>query len=265
MPAWPNLLFSRHNPALARTLKPELPQWPGASLFCSTRQGGVSAAPYDSLNLGDHVGDEPLSVAENRRLLAEDWGASPVFMRQVHGTESVCIDKITANDVPEADACWTQQPGQACTIMVADCLPVLFYLPSARVVAAAHAGWRGLAAGVLENTLAALAAFGDLSELKVWLGPCIGPTAFEVGEEVRQAFCSADVNQSKAFHGLPRSGKYMADLAWLAKYRLQQRGIVAIEGNDSSSAWCTYTQKQTYFSHRRDGVSGRFAAGIALV
>ena len=249
---------------LARTLKPELPDWPGARLFCSTRQGGVSAAPYDSLNLGDHVGDDALSVAENRRLLAEVWGASPVFMRQVHGTELVCIDNLTANDVPEADACWSAESGQACTIMVADCLPVLFYLPSARRVAAAHAGWRGLAAGVLENTLKPLAQSGPLGEVKVWLGPCIGPTAFEVGEDVRSAFCSADARCHQAFKPLEQTGKYLADLAWLARFRLLECGVVNIQGNDSSLNWCTFTQKQTYFSHRRNGVSGRFAAGIAL-
>ena len=249
---------------LARTLKPELPDWPGSRLFCSSRQGGVSVAPYDGLNLGDHVGDDPLSVAENRRLLAEVWGVTPVFMRQVHGTELVCIDHLAAREVPLADACWSAEAGQACTIMVADCLPVLFYLPNARVVAAAHAGWRGLASGVLENTLKQLAHFGNLGEVKVWLGPCIGPTAFEVGEEVKIAFCSADARCEKAFKSLEKPGKYLADLAWLARHRLLEHGVADIQGNDSSLIWCTFTQKQTYFSHRRDGVSGRFAAGIAL-
>ena len=264
MPAWPNLRFNKPSPVLARTLKPELPDWPGSRLFCSSRQGGVSVAPYDGLNLGDHVGDDPLSVAENRRLLAEVWGVTPVFMRQVHATEVVCIDRLQSHDAPQADACWSSVTGKACTIMVADCLPVLFYLPNARVVAAAHAGWRGLASGVLENTLKQLAHFGNLGEVKVWLGPCIGPTAFEVGEDVKIAFCSADARCEKAFKSLEKPGKYLADLAWLARHRLLEHGVADIQGNDSSLIWCTFTQKQTYFSHRRDGVSGRFAAGIAL-
>ena len=211
------------------------------------------------------MGDNPLSVAENRRLLAEHWGVTPVFMSQVHGTELVCIDNLIPTDVPQADACWSSEAAKACTIMVADCLPVLFYLPSPRRVAAAHAGWRGLAAGVLENTLDTLTGSGPLAGVKVWLGPCIGPTAFEVGEDVRSAFCAADIRCNEAFKPSEQSGKYLADLAWLAKHRLLEHGVVDIQGNNSSSNWCTFSQKQTYFSHRRDGVSGRFAAGIALV
>lgn len=211
------------------------------------------------------MGDDLLSVAENRRLLAEHWGVTPVFMSQVHGTELVCIDNLIPTDVPQADACWSTEAAKACTIMVADCLPVLFYLPSARRVAAAHAGWRGLAAGVLENTLVTLAGSGPLTGVKVWLGPCIGPTAFEVGEDVRSTFCAADSHCNEAFKPSEQSGKYLADLAWLVKHRLLEHGVVDIQGNDSSSNWCTFSQKQTYFSHRRDGVSGRFAAAIALV
>lgn len=211
------------------------------------------------------MGDDPLSVAQNRCLLAELWGVTPVFMCQVHGTELVCIDTLAASEVPLADACWSAESGKACTIMVADCLPVLFYLPSAGRVAAAHAGWRGLAAGVLETTLSTLAGSGPLTGVKVWLGPCMGPTAFEVGEDVRSAFCSEDVRSEKAFKSLDKPGKYLADLAWLARHRLLEQGVIDIHGNDSSSNWCTFTQKQTYFSHRRDGVSGRFAAAIALV
>ena len=210
------------------------------------------------------MGDDPLSVAENRRLLAEVWGVTPVFIRQVHGTELVCIDHLAASEVPLADACWSSETGKACTIMVADCLPVLFYLPFARRVAAAHAGWRGLAAGVLENTLDTLTGSGPLTGVKVWLGPCIGPTVFEVGEDVRSVFCEADTRCNKAFKSLAQSGKYLADLAWLARHRLLEHGVADIQGNDSSLSWCTFTQKETYFSHRRDGVSGRFAASIAL-
>ena len=231
-------------------------------MFCSTRLGGVSKAPCDSLNLGLHVGDDPVSVAHNRQRLAAAWGAKPVFLNQVHGTKIVELHADTP-DGTQADACWTQENGLACTIMVADCLPVLFYQPQARVVAAAHAGWRGLASGVLENTLQSLSVFGKAAAWQVWLGPCIGPQAFEVGEEVRAAF-DPQAPKDGAFKPLPMAGKYLADLPALARQRLHQTGVIHVEGNDSSPNWCTFTQADLYFSHRRDGRSGRFAAGIAL-
>lgn len=234
-------------------------------MFCSSRSGGVSLAPYDSLNLGDHVGDDPAHVAINRQRLALLWGARPVFMQQVHGTDVVCIDAIAETQSLQADACWSTQSGLACTIMVADCLPLLFYLRNARVVAAAHAGWRGLAAGVLQNTLNKLAEHGDLQDLRVWLGPCIGPQAFEVGPEVMQAFCASDPLAAGGFNKAAAAGKFKADLAWLARHVLRQYGLTDVQGNDSSVPWCTFSQQSAFFSHRRDGVSGRFAAGIALV
>lgn len=250
----------------APTLNPEslprLPNWPGVRAFCSTRAGGVSKPPFDSLNLGLHVGDAAEDVVENRQRLAQAWGAKPVFLNQVHGTALVRLDDHSP-DMQEADACWTQQPGVACTIMVADCLPVLFYQAQARVVAAAHAGWRGLAAGVLENTLHALSDFGAPGSWRVWLGPCIGPQVFEVGEDVRAAFVR-QAPADGAFKPLAQPGKYLADLPALARQRLHQTGVVHLEGNDSSPDWCTFSQAQLYFSHRRDGRSGRFAAGIAL-
>lgn len=246
------------------TLNPDLPEWPGARLFCTTRSGGVSLPPYHSLNLGDHVGDDAQRVAINRQRLAQTWEVHPVFMQQVHGTAVVCIDSLPLNSVPVADACWSTQPGVACTIMVADCLPVLFYKPHARLVAAAHAGWRGLAAGVLENTLQTTGMLADGGAVKVWLGPCIGPQAFEVGEEVLEAFVAVDPHAQQAFQSSARSGKYLCDLAALARQRLQRMGIEQVQGNDSSTLWCTYSNPQLYFSHRRDGRSGRFAAGIAL-
>lgn len=250
----------------APTLNPEslprLPHWPGARAFCSTRAGGVSRPPFDSLNLGLHVGDAAEDVAENRQRLADAWGAKLVFLNQVHGTTLIQLDDHTP-DHQLADACWTQQPGVACTIMVADCLPVLFYQAQARVVAAAHAGWRGLAAGVLEHTLQALSDFGAPGTWRVWLGPCIGPQSFEVGEDVRTAFAS-QAPADGIFKALPTPSKYLADLPALARQRLQQAGVVHLEGNDSSPEWCTFSQTQLYFSHRRDGRSGRFAAGITL-
>jgi hypothetical protein len=153
----------------------------------------------------------------------------------------------------------------ACTILVADCLPVLFYSPQTQQVAAAHAGWRGLAAGVLENTLNTLANKGAFEDLKVWLGPCIGPSAFEVGEEVRAAFMATDLQAETAFKPLLAQGQYLADLPALARQRLAKAGVAEVEGNDSSLSWCTFSQAEVFFSHRRDGISGRFAAGISLI
>ena len=249
----------------APTLSPEapvsLPQWSGTQLFCSTRQGGVSQAPYDSLNLGDHVGDQAEHVAHNRRFWAESCAVKPVFLQQVHGTDVLQITPQTP-DGAVADACWTSTPGLACTIMVADCLPVLFHSPTEKKVAAAHAGWRGLAAGVLEQTLR---VFSNTQHLRVWFGPCIGPSAFEVGAEVRAAFVSANPWAETAFQALPTSGKYLADLPALARQRLAKMGVTQAEGNDGSLSWCTFSQAGLFYSHRRDGVSGRFAAGISLI
>ena len=205
----------------APTLNPEglprLPDWPGARVFCSTRTGGVSKAPCDSLNLGSHVGDDPSDVAVNRQRLAEAWGAKPVFLNQVHGTALIQLDDHTP-DHQEADACWTQQPGVACTIMVADCLPVLLAEPEGQWVAAAHAGWRGLAGetglGVMEVAVNAMRERmgSSVEQLRVWLGPCIGPQAFEVGQEVRDAFCGVDAQAIQCYQPGPMKGKWWADL-----------------------------------------------------
>ena len=241
-----------------------LPDWPGVRLFCSTRQGGVSSQPYDSLNLGDHVGDHLQHVAQNRLLLARMWGVKPVFLTQVHGTQVVEITPQTP-DGTQADACWSRSPGLACTIMVADCLPVLFYSAAQGRVAAAHAGWRGLANGVLEQTLQ---VFGDVTEradLQVWLGPCIGPSAFEVGSEVLQAFVRADAQAQTAFSPHEAPGQFFADLPALARQRLSKAGVHQVCGNDSTQPWCTFSQIGLFYSHRRDGQSGRMAAGISLI
>lgn len=250
------------------TLNPEspvlLPDWPGVRLFCSSRQGGVSAAPFDSLNLGDHVGDDLDHVARNRQRWAAMCGAKPVFLKQVHGVQVLEITPQSADGV-EADACWTSSPQLACTIMVADCLPVLFHSPAQQLVAAAHAGWRGLANGVLENTVQAMTQLGGGHDLKVWLGPCIGPSAFEVGEEVRQVFLSAHPQSEQAFKPQAVAGKYLADLPALARWRLADAGVSEIVGNDGSLSWCTFNRADVFFSHRRDGISGRFAAGICLI
>lgn len=250
---------------LAQTLNLKLPNWPGARLFCSTRLGGVSVGAYTSLNLGVHVGDDPDLVSLNRQKLEMDWGAKPFFLHQVHGTAVVHLPLSSPDCDVQADACFTQEKNLACTIMVADCLPVLFYLPTAKVVAAAHAGWRGLAAGVLEATLDHLAQFADTKACQIWLGPCIGPRHFEVGEDVKNTFCCSDAVSANGFSKSFKHGKYLADLAWLARRRLGLRGVAHIEGNDSTISWCTFSQPELFYSFRRDGVSGRFAAAIALV
>ncbi|MBX3653259.1 MAG: laccase domain-containing protein [Ramlibacter sp.] len=261
-----------------------VPDWPAPATVravCTTRAGGDSRTPYDSFNLGDHVGDDPQRVAAHRETLQRELGARPVFLQQVHGTQVLELDPASAHGTP-ADACLTSQAGLACTIMVADCLPVLFTDAAGSVVAAAHAGWRGLAGqygrGVLEQVherFEALAlatrpqsaienganADGAVASPLAWLGPCIGPAAFEVGPEVKAAFEAHDPAASALFrpHG---AGKWLADLPGLARQRLAALGVTQVYGNDGSAQWCTVSNPSRFFSHRRDRVSGRFAACI---
>lgn len=268
---------------LQQWLQPDWPAIPGVQALFTTRQGGMSAPPWDTMNLGDHVGDAPQAVAANRQLLgrviqdAADRWVQPVFMQQVHG----CGVQVLEEGVPQAqafDACVTDQVGMVCTIMVADCLPVLMAHRSGRVVAAAHAGWRGLAGkeghGVLEalwlayaRQLGMTADAALAAQTQVWLGPCIGPQAFEVGEDVRAAFTGRDVGADPCFQaraGAP--GKWMADLSGLARRRLAQLGLTQLYGNDGTPAWCTFSDASRFFSHRRDagvlGRTGRMAACI---
>ena len=244
----------------------------GVHAVCTTRVGGVSQPPFDGFNLGDHVRDDPQSVAANRALLQAQLGrARPVFLSQVHGVDVASLNEAT-RDGTVADACITQVPQVACTIMVADCLPVLLCDTAGRWVAAAHAGWRGLAGeqgvGVLE-TLLDTSPLSDTppDRLLAWLGPCIGPQAFEVGPEVRAAFVDKDIAADVFFKPLS-PGKWLADLAGLARLRLHRLGVQAVFGNDSEPAWCTFSQNSRFFSHRRDsrvlGQSGRMAACIWL-
>jgi YfiH family protein len=235
------------------------------------RLGGVSERPYDLMNLGDHVGDQAQAVMHNRAKLTQLLDRRPVFLQQVHGTQNVLLHGSTP-DATVADACIATTPEVACTIMVADCLPVLLCDTSGQWVAAAHAGWRGLAGqsgvGVLENLLASLpVTHQGRSQIMAWLGPCIGPQAFEVGVEVRNAFCSTAPQDEALFLPLP-DGKYLADLAGLARARLNRSGIHQLYGNDSQAQWCTASQASKFFSHRRDspvlGQSGRMAACIWL-
>jgi YfiH family protein len=241
---------------------------PGVKAVCTTRAGGVSLPPFDGFNLGDHVNDDPLAVAANRKHLAKELAepsvVRPVFLQQVHGVNVVALHADTPNGTV-ADACWSDEIGVACTIMVADCLPVLLTHADGGVVAAAHAGWRGLAGGVIEQTVSAICHAKGLKaqHLSVWLGPCIGPTAFEVGDDVRQTFMQVDANMQRYFKAHPtHSSKWLADLAGMARARLATLGIQDIHGNDSTPAWCTVGESSRFFSYRRDGVTGRFAACI---
>lgn len=236
-----------------------VPDWPAPARVCawvSTRSGGASAAPYDSLNLAAHVGDEPAAVAENRRRLSQACGLDePQWLQQVHGTRVVRLPQ--AEPVPQADAAFSVEPGVACAVLVADCMPVLFCDEGATVVAAAHAGWRGLAGGVLEACVSTLPVAPQA--LMAWMGPAIGPADFEVGEDVRQAFVSVDPAARAAFR--PRAhGKYLADLYELARQRLARAGVSRIHGGGLS----TLAEPDRFFSFRRDGSTGRMAALIAL-
>ena len=250
------------------------PDWPAPArvqTWMTDRHGGVSSPPWDSMNVGDHVGDLPYHTQINRWRLQQAMGTRPVFLQQVHGTRAVVLHDAMA-DGAQADACVATHSGVACTIMVADCLPVLLCDTAGRWVAAAHAGWRGLAGdqglGVLETLLDTQALCDTpANEVLVWLGPCIGPQTFEVGPEVKAIFCDHDSAADGFFMPLAH-GKWLADLAGLARLRLQRRGIQRIHGNDSQAAWCTVSQASRFFSHRRDarlhGQSGRMAACIWL-
>ncbi|MDO8279927.1 MAG: peptidoglycan editing factor PgeF [Burkholderiaceae bacterium] len=245
-------------------LTPDWPAPPRVHAVCTTRKGGVSAAPWHSFNLGDHVGDDPAAVQANRTALAGALGARPVFLQQIHQTAVVTLHADTP-DGTQADGCVTSQRGVACTIMVADCLPVLLCDTRGRAVAAAHAGWRGLAGGILEATHARLldSVAAPAPQIMAWLGPCIGPGAFEVGPEVRAVFEAQDPQAHRLFlPGAP--GKWLADLPGLARRRLQAMGVTRIHGNDGSAPWCTVGNPSRFFSHRRDRISGRFAAGVWL-
>ena len=248
-------------------LLPDWPAPPGVRALFTTRAGGVSVPPFDSFNLGDHVNDQPLAVAGNReRLAAFTVPARPVFLRQVHGTKVVRLVPDTP-DGTEADGCVVVGPGVVATIMVADCLPVLLAHASGTAVAAAHAGWRGLANGVIEATVSALREAAGEGDVVAWLGPCIGPQAFEVGPEVCAAFVGPD--PGAAPHFWPKGDdKFLADLPALARRRLQAMGVSQVHGNDGSDGWCTVAQDSRFFSHRRDAVrlgsTGRMAACIWL-
>ena len=239
---------------MADYLVPDWPATPGVRALQTLRTGGCSPAPWASFNLGDHVGDDPAHVAANRAELRQALPAEPLWLSQVHGT--TVVDAALAPQGTSADASFSRQPGPVCAVMTADCLPVLFCDRAGSVVAAAHAGWRGLLDGVLENTIAALqVAPGDLL---AWLGPAIGPECFEVGGEVREAFVARDAAAAGCFR--PHGDKWLADIYALARQRLLQAGVTAISGGGV----CTVSDAERYFSYRRDGVTGRMATLIWL-
>lgn len=234
-----------------------VPDWPAPARVracVTTRSGGISQPPFDSLNLGDHVSDDPRAVAENRRRLQQALNCQPAWLSQVHGIRVVQADSAR---VQEADASWSAAPGVACAILTADCLPVLFCDRAGTRVAAAHAGWRGLAGGMLEATLDALDCAPD--EVLVWLGPAIGPQAFEVGPEVREAFLSGYPQAEAAFRPSANPGKSLADLYQLARIRLAARGVTAVYGG----GLCTWSDPR-FYSYRRAARTGRFASLIWL-
>lgn len=320
-------LFSRliHRPALMRSdqramtdkqnhpectetwpeswLIPDWPAVPGVHAVCTSREGGVSQEPWGSMNLGDHVSDDPAHVRRNRELFSaaiqsQTPGASTAFLQQVHGVDVLALDasNIAHSNGAAFDACVTDDAGVVCTIMVADCLPVLLAHDSGLIVGAAHAGWRGLAGmppsratadgplagGVLESLFESFcqkvqaqkalpAIKKEVSQIaahtQVWLGPCIGPEFFEVGAEVRDIFVSHDPAAAQCFVPISvLNTKYLANLPLLARQRLEALGMTAIFGNDGGKPWCTVSNASRFFSHRRDagrlGSSGRLAASI---
>jgi hypothetical protein len=239
----------------SRLLKPDWPCPPGVKACSSTRLGGVSLPPYDSLNLGLHVDDDPHAVVTNRQRLQAIAGlpAEPLWLEQVHGTK--VVDAKDWQLGCEADAIFSRQPGEVCAIMTADCLPVLFCDREGKQVAAAHAGWRGLLNGILQQTVEQFD--GPHSDVLAWLGPAIGPQQFEVGAEVYAAFCERYPEAKAAFKRVDET-HFLADIYLLARQQLSALGISAVYGGEH----CTVTEESLFFSYRRDGVTGRMASLI---
>jgi YfiH family protein len=245
-----------------------IPEWAGApdnvGGLSTTRRGGSSLGPYDDgaggggMNLGVHVGDDPDTVRRNRARLRSVLPSEPAWLSQVHGTR--VVDASQTGMVPEADASISTRPGTVCAIQTADCLPVLFCDADGKVVGAAHAGWRGLAGGVLENTVARMRAEGA-SEILAWLGPAIGPQSFEVGQDVHDAFAAKEGGMVSAFQPVAGNpGKYMADIYALARRTLERVGVTRISGG----GLCTVSEQSRFYSYRRDKLTGRMASLIWL-
>lgn len=247
-------------------MNPITPEWPAPDkvrAFSTVRSGGFSAAPYHGnvsgtggLNLGLHVGDDPVTVLKNRALLKKWLPSEPVWLNQVHGTD--IVDAGNVSGVPDADASFTMQKDVVCVVMTADCLPVLLCSADGAAVAAVHAGWRGLAGGVLEKVVDSLRKKNG-SGIMAWLGPAIGPAAFEVGEDVRKAFLYKSEEFSGAFREKKGGeGKYLADIYELARRTLKKTGVSGIYGGN----FCTVTDSGRFYSYRRDKITGRMATGI---
>ncbi len=245
---------------MSRTASGFEAEWPapeGVRSWVTTRSGGVSRPPYDSMNLATHVGDRVEDVLHNRQLL-QDWvrlPTEPVWLNQLHQTR--VVELPTEGSMPTADGSWSRQPGVVCAVLTADCLPILITNRSGTAVAALHAGWRGLAAGIIEQ---GLRCFSEPCEsLMVWLGPSIGQPSYEVGEEVREKFCQLAEESEEMFLPSP-GGRWLASMAGLARQQLSRLGVTSIYGGE----WDTFREDEQFFSYRRDGESGRFATLIWL-
>lgn len=246
-----------------------VPAWPAppqVRALITTRAGGISTGQYASLNLGLSTGDDPLAVRANRERLRAALPAAPFWLTQMHGARVVEADAdvkrpdvdVKLDERPEADAAIARKPGIVCAILVADCLPVLITDRAGTMVAAAHAGWRGLAAGVIENTVGALTGHGAAAaDLVAYLGPGIGPRAFEVGDDVYQAYVSRDAAAAAAFTRT-RHDKWLANLFLLARRALERAGVAQVHGGDV----CTFSDPERFFSYRRERVTGRMGAFI---
>ncbi len=238
-----------------------IPNWPAPAnvkALQTTRMGGYSLVPYNSLNFGSHVNDTPQHVAQNRQLLSRYLPSEPVWLNQVHGVN--IVDAAQTNCVPDADASFTTQKNVVCVTMTADCLPVLLCDSAGTVVSAVHAGWRGLCDGALEASIHAVCRAVNIesNQIMAWLGPAIGPNAFEVGSEVREQFIAKDKKSENAFK--PHGTKWLGDIYQIATQRLNNLGVTQIYGGDR----CTFTEKDQFFSFRRDGDTGRMATLIWL-
>lgn len=235
-----------------------VPEWPAPArvrAFFTTRAGGVSEGEYASMNLGFSSGDDPGRVRENRRIVRAALPSEPAYLRQVHGTGVADLDRIAPGEPATADAAMTARPGTVAAVLTADCMPLLLADEGGARVAAVHAGWRGMAAGVIERAVEALGV--EASRILAWMGPTIGPDAFEVGPEVREAFVARHGGADRHFRA-GRPGKYMADLYGLARLRLGEKGVARVFGG----GFCTFHEPGRFFSYRRKPESGRMGAFI---
>ena len=238
---------------------PDWPAPPSVAAISTSRNGGVSQGPWQSLNLGCNSGDNPADVAENRQRLNQVLPAPPRWLQQVHGNAVVVHEgeATLAHGQVQSDAQWSREKAAVCAVLSADCLPVLFCNRQGTRVAAAHAGWRGLAAGVLENTVTAMAV--PASELMAWMGPAIGPLVYQVGDDVRSAFLQQEAEGAGAF--VADGDRWLFDICAMARHRLQRAGV----GHISGGGYCTYSEPGRFFSYRRDRVTGRMASLVWLV